>query len=202
MFPIIVTLLLVNLSAGKIYDRCELANQLLSVHNFPESQLADWLCLIEGESSYNTGAISQPEYDGVRDYGLFQINSRYWCGPPNDINVCGINCLQLVDDDITDDIACVRKIYQVHGFDAWVAWRYKCKGRNLKKYIKGCSNIQWTSPVNVIDKLLSETEKSIQTIDGVPKSRSNKLSSQFASAALNEVANYLNNVLVTMKTYF
>lgn len=74
MFPLIVILLLLNLSAAKIYDRCELANQLLTVHNFPESQLADWLCLIEGESSYNTGAISQPEYDGVRDYGLFQVS--------------------------------------------------------------------------------------------------------------------------------
>lgn len=64
----------IDLSSSKVYDRCELANELLTRFNFPESQLADWLCLIEGESSYNTRAISQPEYDGIRDYGLFQVS--------------------------------------------------------------------------------------------------------------------------------
>ena len=71
VFLLIVT---INFSSSKVYDRCELANELITKFNFPESQLADWLCLIEGESSYNTGAISQPEYDGVRDYGLFQVS--------------------------------------------------------------------------------------------------------------------------------
>lgn len=47
--------------------------------------------------------------------------------------------LELVNDDINDDIQCVKKIYGVHGFSAWVAWNNYCRGRDLSNYqVKEC----------------------------------------------------------------
>lgn len=37
------------------------------------------MCLIESESSRRTEVIGGPDDDGSFDYGLFQINDRYWC---------------------------------------------------------------------------------------------------------------------------
>lgn len=34
----------------------------------------------------------------------------------------------LIDDDLTDDLACVALIYARHGFTAWNAWKAKCQG--------------------------------------------------------------------------
>lgn len=40
-----------------------------------------------------------------------------------------MDCNKLKDDNITDDISCVRMIYQRHGFDAWVGWKAKCQNK-------------------------------------------------------------------------
>lgn len=53
--------------------------------------------------------------DGSLDHGIFQINDRYWCtDADDDIKACGITCKALEDDDLTDDIACARRIYRQH----------------------------------------------------------------------------------------
>lgn len=51
------------------------------------------VCLIEAESSRRTDAIHGPNEDGSYDYGLFQINSRYWCNTgATPGNVCNLRC--------------------------------------------------------------------------------------------------------------
>lgn len=79
-------------SSAKIYQECELAVDLVNV-GFSRESLKDWVCLIKSESSMNTLAMNPTNSDGSRDWGLFQINDRYWCkgsGPTK--NVCGFNC--------------------------------------------------------------------------------------------------------------
>ena len=52
------------------------------------------VCLAKWESNYNTEAINH-NTDGSTDYGIFQINSRYWCDDgrtPGSKNICGIRC--------------------------------------------------------------------------------------------------------------
>lgn len=44
------------------------------------------------ESSGNTAAVGGPNTDGSYDYGLFQINSRYWCTVGSPGNGCNIDC--------------------------------------------------------------------------------------------------------------
>ena len=78
---------------AKRYEECELAIELVQ-HGFAKSSLKDWICLIKSESSMDTRAMNPTNSDGSRDYGLFQINDRYWCqtsGTPSS-NICGFDC--------------------------------------------------------------------------------------------------------------
>ena len=37
--------------------------------------------MVEGESQFNSSAIGSMNWDGSKDYGLFQISEKYWCLP-------------------------------------------------------------------------------------------------------------------------
>lgn len=50
------------------------------------------VCLVEAESSGNTAAKGGPNTDGSYDYGLFQINNRYWCKDGSAGGECHIDC--------------------------------------------------------------------------------------------------------------
>uniref|UniRef100_A0A182FCC9 lysozyme n=1 Tax=Anopheles albimanus TaxID=7167 RepID=A0A182FCC9_ANOAL len=128
---------------GKIYQRCELAQELYYRHGLPYDQLATWVCIAHRESNYNVSAIGRLNADGSEDHGLFQISDIYWCSPPGKGWVCGLPCSDLEDNDLTDDIECMRTIYEEHtrlsgdGFNAWAVYRPYCKGRS-DHYIEGC----------------------------------------------------------------
>jgi hypothetical protein len=99
---------------SKVYDRCELARELRDIHNMPVEQIATWVCIVKHESNFNTSAIGRLNWDGSEDHGLFQISDIYWCSPPGKGWACGVTCAELEDEDITDDVECVKKIYEEH----------------------------------------------------------------------------------------
>jgi hypothetical protein len=43
-----------------------------------------------------------------------------------------------LDEDLSDDIECVRKIFNEKNFGGWNQWINKCEAKNLTKYTKGC----------------------------------------------------------------
>lgn len=128
---------------GKVYERCELAQELVYKHHVPIEEVAMWVCIAKHESAFNTSAVGHLNADGSGDHGLFQISDIYWCSPPGKGWVCGLSCAQLEDDDISDDVKCMRKIYAEHqrlsgdGFNAWTVYGLHCRGR-AEKYIDGC----------------------------------------------------------------
>ncbi|XP_028640013.1 lysozyme C-1-like, partial [Grammomys surdaster] len=91
-------LLMLSVSVeAKIYGRCELAKILKSngMDGYRGVSLADWVCLAQHESNYNTQATNYNPGGQSTDYGIFQINSRYWCNDgktPGAVNACGIPC--------------------------------------------------------------------------------------------------------------
>nr|ABY84356.1 c-type lysozyme [Solea senegalensis] len=138
----LVFMLLVALSSAKVFERCEWARKLRShgMDGVGGYNLANWVCLTKGESDYNTRATNR-NTDGSIDYGIFQMNSRYWCnngqGPTS--NACGISCSELLKDDVTAAIRCVKRVVQdPNGIRAWVAWVRHCEGRDLSSYVRGC----------------------------------------------------------------
>lgn len=123
---------------AKIYNRCQLAKELVQKHGFDRNSIADWICLVKSESSYDTAAKGGPNSNGSYDHGLFQINDRYWCSPPGPHNDCGVTCSALRSDDITASAKCAKKIFRRHGFNAWYGWKKACEGKDVSSYIKDC----------------------------------------------------------------
>ncbi|XP_069908715.1 lysozyme C-like [Oryctolagus cuniculus] len=137
-------LLLSTTVQGKIYERCELARTLkkLGLDGYKGVSLANWMCLTKWESGYNTQATNYNPGDKSTDYGIFQINSRYWCNDgktPRAVNACHIPCSDLLKDDITQAVACAKRVVSdPQGIRAWVAWKNHCQSQDLTSYIQGC----------------------------------------------------------------
>nr|XP_013014604.1 lysozyme C, spleen isozyme-like [Cavia porcellus] len=100
------------------------------------------MCLIKWESNYNTRVKNYNPGSKSTDYGIFQINSRYWCNDgktPRAVNGCGISCNVLLQDDITHAVACAKRVVRDPlGIKAWVAWRNRCQNRDVSQYVSGC----------------------------------------------------------------
>ncbi|XP_044287004.1 lysozyme C, milk isozyme-like [Varanus komodoensis] len=130
-------------SEARIIPRCELAKTLKEhgLDGFKGYTLKDWLCMVFFESNFNT---RPPMTRGTRrqgNYGIFRFSNRYWCsdGKQRSRNVCNIACQKFLDDDITDDIECAKKVVRGSGLNTWSAWTRRCRGKNLDSYLKGCS---------------------------------------------------------------
>ncbi|KAJ8338900.1 hypothetical protein SKAU_G00356860 [Synaphobranchus kaupii] len=142
MRALVFLLLVAAVSSHKVFTRCELAKTLKNagMDGYHGVSLGDWICLSKWESSYNTG-VTNRNHNGSTDYGIFQINSRWWCdnGVKPTANACHIPCSRLLSDDITVAIACAKHVVRdPNGIRAWVAWRLRCKGHDVHKYIQGC----------------------------------------------------------------
>uniref|UniRef100_A0A8D0E235 Glycosyl hydrolases family 22 (GH22) domain-containing protein n=1 Tax=Salvator merianae TaxID=96440 RepID=A0A8D0E235_SALMN len=130
---------------GEIFTRCGLAKRLqeLGLDGYKGYSLGNWVCMAYHESRFNTAATHYNDYDGSTDFGIFQINSRYWCqyGSQTSSNICGIQCSELLTDDIAVDVRCAKTVVtdSANGMGAWVAWRLYCEGRDVSQYIQGCN---------------------------------------------------------------
>ncbi|KAL6097306.1 lyz [Pungitius sinensis] len=139
----LVFLLLVAVSSAKVYERCEWARVLKAygMDGYRGYSLADWVCLSHRESGYSTTAINL-NTDRSTDYGIFQINSRWWCNDgrtPGSKNGCAIQCSALVSDNVRVAINCAKRVVRdPNGMRAWVAWRNHCENRDLSSYLLGC----------------------------------------------------------------
>ncbi|XP_067627390.1 lysozyme 2-like [Eurosta solidaginis] len=114
---------------GRILTRCSLAHEMLDL-GVPKDELARWAYIAERESAFNTTAVGKTNTNGSTDYGLFQINSRYWCQPPDDrfsSNECAIDCADLLVDSISPSVTCSQQILRQQGWTAWAVWRF-CNG--------------------------------------------------------------------------
>lgn len=124
---------------GKIYSKCELA-KTMARNGVPRNELPDWVCLVKSESNFNTRA-TNTNTDKSKDWGIFQINDRYWCKPSDgrkSANECNLSCEKdLFTDDITKAITCAKKIKKQQGFKAWYGWQKKCQGKPLPS-VKEC----------------------------------------------------------------
>lgn len=140
-----LTCALLALAAARVYERCELARELLALGVRPD-HVSTWVCIAYHESRFDTAA--KNHYSG--DHGIFQISELYWCGPGK---ACGLPCSALRDDDISNDLECALQVHEEHtrlqgnGFLAWVVYPQHCK-HNTKKYLVDCdTNVKYTVPI-------------------------------------------------------
>lgn len=125
---ILAAVALVAPAYGTVYNRCSLARAMHSM-GVPKDQLARWTCIAQHESSYNTKAVGTMNSNGSRDYGLFQINNKYWCLAENGTgyNQCHIKCRDLLVDSIAPSVKCAQQVLRQQGWTAWSTWKY-CSG--------------------------------------------------------------------------
>ncbi|XP_053661911.1 lysozyme c-1 [Anopheles marshallii] len=114
---------------AKTFTKCDLAKALAN-NGIAKTSLPDWICLVQNESAFRTSATNKNK-NGSTDYGIFQINNKFWCDSSYGANDCKISCDSLLNDDITDDIKCAKLIFKRHGFNAWYGWKNHCKGKTL-----------------------------------------------------------------------
>ncbi|XP_040575751.1 lysozyme C, milk isozyme [Lepeophtheirus salmonis] len=134
-----LTLLWRSNGYGKVFNACELktlfTKSLVNQTSKYRSSVNDWLCLTYWESQFNSSAIGRLNKDGSLDYGLFQLSNKYWCHEKRRGKACNVQCNKdFTDGDLEDDMKCVERIYGEHsrlsgnGFNAWVAWKARCRG--------------------------------------------------------------------------
>uniref|UniRef100_A0A336LJD3 CSON006037 protein n=1 Tax=Culicoides sonorensis TaxID=179676 RepID=A0A336LJD3_CULSO len=100
----------------KVYKRCEFIQELIEKYNFKDEHAAKVSCIAEG-ALFDTSRIN---YHWVNlefgfqnykpNYGIFQISSEIWCSETGNGGICNINCKDLTNDDLSDDVECLRKI--------------------------------------------------------------------------------------------
>ncbi|KAF7266659.1 hypothetical protein GWI33_020037 [Rhynchophorus ferrugineus] len=141
----VVVLLMLTLAVYecncKVYGKCEFAKTMKYNGIKSIADLGTWTCIAFHESRFDTNAINHV----TGDYGILQISHYFWC---SDSNVpgkgCHITCQSLLNDDITSDIVCAKKIFnetkngpKKNGFAAWTTYSKYCTG-DQRSWVSGC----------------------------------------------------------------
>uniref|UniRef100_A0A7M4E9J9 Sperm acrosome membrane-associated protein 3 n=1 Tax=Crocodylus porosus TaxID=8502 RepID=A0A7M4E9J9_CROPO len=122
--------------AGKIFQRCELAQALheAGMNGFHGYSLPDCECTV----------VHEP--DGSSNNGIFQINSRLWCNDykTSSSNLCHMHCsgeslLPSVRTVLVGACAAESKGVGSRGNSLPWDWRQRCKGQDLSIWVEGCN---------------------------------------------------------------
>ena len=111
-----------TVKSGSKQTECQVANYLRNA-GFPSNTIGTMVCISKYESSWNCAA-SNKNVDGSTDYGLFEINSYYWCSgdPTSKYDECQTSCNSLFD--CQKNANCAYKVYKEQGFNAWYGYQY------------------------------------------------------------------------------
>ncbi|XP_008118337.2 lysozyme C, milk isozyme isoform X1 [Anolis carolinensis] len=146
MAPFLI-FLLIGAGETKIISRCALANLIADLvpDGYARYTINDWICLAHSASYFDSMKISKQEEDSARRYGIFQFSNMEHCsdGCRSSLNICRTQCTNFINDDLRDDIRCVMKIIRADtGFDEWRVYGVNCKGKNLARWIQGCTIVK------------------------------------------------------------
>lgn len=126
---VIVFVLSIAVAVGKFYERCELATEMRDKHSVPIDQVGNWVCEAHYATNFTTSTSSENES------GIFLIHNS-WCAPNGG---CEADCDNFLDDDISDDVACMKKIHAALGyFKGWGKYSENNCGNRSSEFIQGC----------------------------------------------------------------
>ncbi|KAL7988120.1 hypothetical protein Chor_007039, partial [Crotalus horridus] len=112
MKALVLALLFLFIAANeaKVYSKCELARILKrnGMDGYYGYALGNWICMAYYQSRYNSRFVGPRTSDGNREYGIFQISSRWWCnnyqGPT--ANGCNKPCSGLAGKSTAKEQIC------------------------------------------------------------------------------------------------
>ena len=112
LVALVLSVALISSASAKVFTKCEFARKMFD-SGFSKESLPDWVCLAIHESALNANVVGGPNTNGS-----FDCNSKclkYFL--IRNLKYLKIHFfIELVDDDITDDIACTKIIFARHGF--------------------------------------------------------------------------------------
>jgi len=94
--------------------------RLLKNAGFPGGDIPKLVCTALKESSFNPRALNTKNTNGSWDWGLFQLNDRYWCGRNGVGGDCRAKCADLYD--AAKNVACAKIVYTRQGLSAWYGY--------------------------------------------------------------------------------
>ncbi|KAK7872323.1 hypothetical protein R5R35_002773 [Gryllus longicercus] len=117
-------LVLLGAAGGIVINNCDLAKELKETYKFPVEQISTWVCIAQYQSNLDTSTKGRLYIDTSRDFGLWGINTKR-CNSGYDkffltfqphigfvlMGKCNVTCDKLLDDNISDDVECIKKIY-------------------------------------------------------------------------------------------
>ncbi|KAJ1527377.1 hypothetical protein ONE63_007361 [Megalurothrips usitatus] len=101
------------------------------------------MCIAYRESRYDSQHINVINTDGSKDYGLFQINNRWWCtnseSPQPNQNLCNVSCDQVLNS-MDETVKCIKTMYaKSHNtWQPWITYPF-CKKMDMTQFTKGCN---------------------------------------------------------------
>ncbi|XP_004282064.2 sperm acrosome-associated protein 5 [Orcinus orca] len=127
---------------AKIFQRCDLAMKLeeVGLNGFKGYTIGGLLCMAHYESGFDTSFVDHNP-DGSSAYGIFQLNSTWWCdsGVTPTQNLCHMECHELFNRHILDDIMCAKQIVSSqNSMNTWDSWSQHYSGHDLSEWLKGC----------------------------------------------------------------
>ncbi|XP_075702379.1 lysozyme C-like [Rhinoderma darwinii] len=134
----------VVLNYDAFYDRCKLIQELndAGVVGIKGYTVGDYVCLVKHISGYDSSL-----HTSDSEYGIFQINSWWWCDDGKTVgrkNLCGVQCSELLDKNITNDIQCFARILKdPNGLEAWSVWPTKCQDKDLSEFTRGLALLEF-----------------------------------------------------------
>lgn len=118
----IVILIITSVTQSKILDRYDLAKVF---YDNGLTDITQWICMTGELSAYNTSKLMIEKVNS--GHGLFLMYYPYWCGIQGNGGKCDINCNKFRNDDLSDDIECVKVILDMQGIQAWQEAYNICK---------------------------------------------------------------------------
>ncbi|XP_005994444.2 lysozyme C, milk isozyme-like [Latimeria chalumnae] len=129
----------------KEYERCELAAILknASMEGYEGYSIRTLVCMASIKSNLDSELVTKlNDTEDSYGCGIFQINSWKWCVKNSTAgqNLCNTDCDEFQDDDITDDIECLKLILQDEAeLDNWFGNTTACKSNyGLSKWTEDC----------------------------------------------------------------
>ncbi|XP_037703370.1 alpha-lactalbumin [Choloepus didactylus] len=133
--PLLLVGILFPAIQARQLTKCELSQMLKDLDGYRNITLPEWICTIFHSSAYDTQTMVNNK--DSTEYGLFQISNKIWCSDhqiPQSRNICDIACNKFLDDDLTDDIMCAKKIMDSEGIGYWLAHKPLCSD-NLEQWL-------------------------------------------------------------------
>lgn len=155
-FVMILAAVLFSVVSARLYEKCELAQELFQKYKIPLEKVGPIVCIAESQARLRTEAMLIQGKN--KFFGLFQVGSEWWCNEDETPGKgCNLQCSKLLHDDITDDVECLNAILKEHSLKSGFGDGAKCLARaNLD--IEHCVNGKKYDQCELAQELQSKHE--------------------------------------------